>query len=149
LEIIKINKNELEFIPAICLDPSVGKDGKEKMKGAMDKRIEWIKEMMIKGLEIFVAFEPPRNEIVTYKWAGKLNHADLAINGKVPMGLLEYVPIEYALEPIIGEESLFINCMWVLPPFWERGVRNALINTFIERSRKIGSASIITSDKVR
>ncbi|MFW9951543.1 MAG: GNAT family N-acetyltransferase [Candidatus Thorarchaeota archaeon] len=147
IEVIKITKDQLDFIPAICLDPSVGKDGKEKMKEAMNKRVEWIKEMMTNGLEIFIALEPPRDEIISYKWAGKLKHSDLVINGKVPMGLLECMPIEYALEPIRGKNSLFINCMWILPPFWEKGVGKALVTKFIERAREVGSATVIGYDR--
>jgi GNAT superfamily N-acetyltransferase len=117
------------------------------MSKAMDRRIDWIRNMMNKGLEIYIAIEAPKNDIINYKWAGKIRHSDLAINGKVPMGLLECVPIEHALEPITGKNSLFINCMWILPPFWGRNVAKVLIKTFIERAREIGSASVLTYDK--
>jgi GNAT superfamily N-acetyltransferase len=129
------------------LDPSVGKELKLLMSNAMDRRIDWIRNMMNKGLEIFVAIEEPKNEIINYKWAGKIRHSDLAINGKVPMGLLECVPIEHALEPITGKNSLFINCMWILPPFWGKNVAKALINAFIERACEVGSASVLAYDE--
>jgi N-acetylglutamate synthase-like GNAT family acetyltransferase len=119
------------------------------MKDAMDKRIEWIKTMMKIGLEIFVALEPPRNEIIHYKWAGKINHADLAIKGKVPMGLLEYLPIEHALEPVVGKNSLFINCIWILPPFWKKGVGSALIDAFLKTAQKVGAASVISYEQTK
>ncbi len=146
LEVKKLTQDELNYIPALCLDPSVGKEGKGIMAKAMDRRIEWITEMMNKGLELFVALENPRDEIINYKWAGKIKHSDLAINGKVPMGLLECIPIEHALEPIVGKDSLFINCMWILPPYWGKGVAKALITTFIERARQFGSASVLSYD---
>jgi GNAT superfamily N-acetyltransferase len=149
LEIKKVTNKELIYIPAICLDPSVGKDGKEIMSIAMDKRMEWIKQMMKKGLELFIALEEPRDEILNYKWVGKINHRDLAINDKVPMGLLESIPIEYALEPIVGKDMLFINCMWILPPFWGQGVGNALLTTFTKSAKKVGAASVIAYDKER
>ncbi|MFX0012186.1 MAG: GNAT family N-acetyltransferase [Candidatus Hermodarchaeota archaeon] len=149
MEIKKVTNKELIYIPAICLDPSVGKDGKEVMSNAMDKRIDWIKEMMKKGLELFIALEEPRDEILNYKWLGKINHRDLAINDKVPMGLLESIPIEYALEPIAGKDMLFINCMWILPPFWGKGVGTALLTAFRKSAQKVGAGSVIAYDKER
>jgi GNAT superfamily N-acetyltransferase len=62
------------------------------------------------------------------------------------MGLLEYIPIESVLEPIEGKESLFINCMWILPPFWNTGVGQALINKFIDKAKKIGGGTVIAYD---
>jgi GNAT superfamily N-acetyltransferase len=149
LEVKKVTNKELVYIPAICLDPSVGKDGKEVMSDAMDRRMEWLKDMMKKGLELFIALEEPRDEILNYKWVGKINHRDLAINDKVPLGLLESIPIEYALEPIVGKNILFINCMWILPPFWRQGVGKALLSAFIESAQKVGAASVIAYDKER
>jgi GNAT superfamily N-acetyltransferase len=112
----------------------------------MSDRLIWIKEMMDIGLEIFVALEEPKNEEIHYKWVGKMLHSDLAIRGQVPMGLLECVPIEHALEPIKGEKSLFINCMWILPPFWGRAVGRALIEFLINRAKEIGGISTIAYD---
>ncbi|NHJ21969.1 MAG: GNAT family N-acetyltransferase [Candidatus Lokiarchaeota archaeon] len=139
----KISKAELDFIPTICLDPSVGKESIAEMQKGMSDRLVWIKKMMEIGLEIFVALEEPKNEEIHYKWAGKMLHSDLAVNGQVPMGLLECVPIECAIEPIKGENSLFINCIWILPPFWGKGVGKALIEYLITRAKDIGGVSTI------
>jgi len=146
MEIQTISEDRLDLICAICLDPSVDKETRDLMENSMDERICWIKEMIPKGLEILVALEKPRNELIHYKWVGKIRHSDLAVNGQVPMGLLEYIPIEHALEPIEGENILFINCMWILPPFWLHGVGTALIKSFIERAKQYGGASVITYD---
>ncbi|MFQ6076855.1 MAG: GNAT family N-acetyltransferase [Candidatus Bathyarchaeia archaeon] len=69
--------------------------------------------MMKRGLEVLVAFEEgkPRN---------------------VPMGLVEYLPIECAPEPVKGEDVAFVDCIWVIPQFWRRGVAKALMGTLIE-----------------
>ncbi|MFX1287893.1 MAG: GNAT family N-acetyltransferase [Promethearchaeota archaeon] len=146
MKIIKITETEMEFIPAICLDPSVGKESIAAMQDGMSNRINWVKDMIKYGLEIFVALEEPRNEEIHYKWVGNMLHSDLAINGQVPMGLLECIPIEFALEPIIGAKSLFINCMWILPPFWGMGVGKALIKFFLKRAKHIGGASVLAYD---
>ena len=146
MEIQTITEERLDLICPICLDPSVDKETRDLMENSMDERICWIKEMMPKGLEILVALEKPRNEMIHYKWVGKMLHSSLAIDGQVPMGLLEYIPIEHALEPVKGENILFINCMWILPPFWLNGVGTALMESFIERAKQYGGASVITYD---
>lgn len=146
MEIQIITEDKLDLICAICLDPSVDQEARDLMENGMDKRICWIKKMMPKGLDILVALEKPRQEEIHYKWVGKMLHSDLAIQGQVPMGLLEYIPIEHALEPIIGAESLFINCMWVLPPFWNTGVGTALVDSFILRAKHYSGASVIAYD---
>lgn len=145
----KILETEIDFIPAICLDPSVGKQSITEMQEGMRDRLNWIKKMMDVGLEILVAVDKPKNEEIHYKWVGKMLHSDLAIRGQVPMGLLESVPIEHALEPIKGKKSLFINCMWILPPFWGKGVGRALIEFLIDRAKEIGGISIIAYDGVK
>ncbi len=146
MEIETLTKDDLEIVRGICLDPSVDSETRDLMENSMDERITWIKRMMIKGLKIIMAFEAPRQERLHYKWVGKMFHSDLGIKGKVPMGLLEYVPIEHALEPINGTNSLFINCMWILPPFWSKGTGEALLKEFIEKAKTCGSGSVIAYD---
>ncbi|MFX1390466.1 MAG: GNAT family N-acetyltransferase [Promethearchaeota archaeon] len=146
MEIKTVTEDNLDFICAVCLDPSVDKETRLLMENAMEDRIKWIKEMIPKGLEILVAFDKPREEKIHYKWVGKMLHSDLAIQGKVPMGLLEYIPIEYALESVEGRQSLFINCMWILPPFWNKGIGKALLKTFIQKAKQYGGASVISYD---
>ena len=64
MEIQTITEERLDLICAICLDPSVDKETRDLMEKSMDERICWIKEMMPKGLEILVAFEKPRTELI-------------------------------------------------------------------------------------
>jgi GNAT superfamily N-acetyltransferase len=113
------------------------------MERYMKKRLKWLEKMMPQGLEIIVALEDPKQEILDYPWAGPIKHADLAVRGKVPKGLIEYLPIENALEPVKGKHSLFINCIWVLPPFWGTGIAKGLINQFINEARKAGGATVL------
>jgi GNAT superfamily N-acetyltransferase len=146
MKIQTITEDKLDLINAICLDPSVDKETRRLMENGMDHRICWIKKMIPKGLEILVAIDKPREEIVHYKWVGKMLHSDLAVQGEVPMGLLECIPIEHALEPLTGKNTLFINCMWILPPFWHSGVGTALVKSFIKKAKKYGGASVIAYD---
>ncbi|MFX0027577.1 MAG: GNAT family N-acetyltransferase [Candidatus Hermodarchaeota archaeon] len=143
MKIHVINDKELDYISHTCLDPSVDKQTRALMGEGMDKRLNWIKKMAEKNLEILVAVEKPKNETIHYKWVGKMIHSELAVHNNVPMGLLEYIPIESALEPIEGKYSLFINCIWILPPFWNTGVGESLINNFIDKAKKIGGGAVI------
>jgi len=139
----KVTEEELDYVRAVCLDPSIGSQKREAMRRGMTDRTCWIRKMMRKGLEILVALEKPRLERIHYKWAGAMFHADLAVHGQVPKGLLESVPIEFALEPVKGRNSLFIDCIWVLPPFWRTGVANCLMESFIDRAKQFGGASVL------
>lgn len=143
LEFRKINADELDFVSAICLDPSVGRKGREAMKEPMENRLRWLQKMMPQGLEIIVALEDPKPEMLHYPYAGKIRHADLAVRGKVPKGLLEYLPIELALEPVKGKNSLFINCIWILPAFWKTGVAKGLMHQFIGEAKTWGGATVL------
>ncbi|MFW9970913.1 MAG: GNAT family N-acetyltransferase [Candidatus Odinarchaeota archaeon] len=146
MKIEQVTEDRLDLIWAVCLDPSVDKETRDLMENGMEERIRWIKDMILKGLGILIASEKPREEKIHYKWVGSMLHSELAIHGQVNMGLLEYVPIENALEPIDGKNSLFINCMWVLPPFWQMGVGTALLETLIEKAKQHGGASVIVYD---
>lgn len=117
MKIEKITEEKLDWVSAICLDPSIGPRTREVMQSGMIDRTRWIRKMMQNGLEILVALEEPKRKRIHYKWAGYILHADLVVHGQVPKGLLESVPIEFTCEPVIGENSLFIDCVWVLPPF--------------------------------
>jgi len=143
VKIQKITEDQLDYISAICLDPSIGSGQRKAMQDAMTARTHWIRKMMQKGLQILVALEKPRQERIHYKWAGDMLHADLAVHGNVPKGLLEFVPIELAPEPIKGKNSLFIDCVWVLPPFWHTGVAKGLIKSFIREAKQYGGASVL------
>ena len=143
MKIQKITEEGLDYVRAICLDPSIGPQNRADMRSCMTDRICWIRKMMQKGLEILVALEKPKLERIHYKWAGDMCHADLAVHGLVPKGLLESVPIEFALEPVKGKNSLFIDCVWVLPPFWLTGVAKCLMESFIHRAKQFGGASVL------
>jgi len=149
MKIQKVSENELDYICAICLDPSIGQKSRDAMQGGMTERICWIRKMMPKGLEILVALEKPKPKRIHYKWAGKMLHSDLAVYGQVPMGLLEYMPGELALEPVKAETLLVINCMWVLPPFWQSAVGKALLESFFPIAKHVGGACVLAYEGER
>lgn len=87
----------------------------------MEKRLEWIQKMWAKGLEIVVALGPRKSK----------------------KGLIEYLPIEMAPDPVKGENSLWINCIWVLPRFQKAGIGKGLMHHFLDDAKKVGGASVL------
>ncbi|MHA2275300.1 MAG: hypothetical protein ACXAC2_06020 [Candidatus Kariarchaeaceae archaeon] len=138
-----LTENKFDYVCAVCLDPSIDANMRKIMSNSMNDRILWIKDMKQKKLGIIIALEEPETRKIKYKWVGEILHSDLAVHGKVPKGLLEYIPIEFALEPVKGKNILFINCMWVLPPFWDSGVAKCLIEYFITIAKQNGGACVI------
>ncbi|NIW34713.1 GNAT family N-acetyltransferase, partial [Candidatus Bathyarchaeota archaeon] len=105
----------------------ISRKQREAMKEAMERRVKWIEEMMSKGLQIVVALG--------------------SRGGK--KGLIEYLPIEMAPEPVKGTHSLFIDCIWVLPPYWERGIARGLMECFLEEAEKVGGATVLAYEADR
>lgn len=91
------------------------------MQEHMETRLKWIEEVMPQGLEVVVALGPRKSR----------------------KGLIEYLPIEDAPEPVKGEHSLFINCIWVLPRFSKAGIGKGLMQHFLEAAREVGGATVL------
>ncbi len=121
LEFRKITVSELSCVSYLCLW-GIGRKQKEAMKGHMEKRLRWIEEMFPKGLEIIVALG----------------------SGKSRRGLVEYLPIEIAPEPVKGESSLLIDCIWVLPRFKKTGLGRGLMEHFLDDAREVGGATVLS-----
>jgi len=142
MQIHEISTEELDYVTAICLDPSVPSKWREAMKTAMDYRIQWLKTMMHKGLQISVALDAP--EVVVNSLGPKnAKFKANVVHGSFPKGSIEYLPIEFAPEPVKGEKSLFIDCIWILPPFWHTGIARSLMERVIEKARRYGGASVL------
>jgi GNAT superfamily N-acetyltransferase len=121
LEFRKITTDELPYVSYLCLW-GISQKQKEAMKDHMEKRLKWIEEMWSKGLEIIVALGPRRSK----------------------KGLIEYIPIEIAPEPVKGKNSLLINCIWVLPRFKKAGIGKGLMQHFLDDAKKVGGASVLS-----
>jgi GNAT superfamily N-acetyltransferase len=145
VQIREVSPEELDFVSAVCLDPSVPHRWREIMEPCMVDRKNWLKAMMAKGLQVSVALEKP--EVVAKSLESKIERVKTnAVRGSVAEGLIEYVPVEFACEPVEEDSGLFINCIWVVPPFWRRGVAKALMERCIEKARAYGGASVLAYD---
>jgi hypothetical protein len=124
MHVREVLADELDLVSSVCLDPSVRSEWKQIMEPCMVARKKWLKTMMTKGLEISVVFDSVRGQ----------TH---------PTGLIEYVPIKYAAEPVEGGNSLFINCIWVIPPRWHRGFARVLLERAIEKAKAYGGLGVL------
>lgn len=120
MEFRKITVDELPYVSYLCLW-GISRKQKEAMKEHMQRRLKWIEEMMPKGLQIIVALGPRKSR----------------------KGLIEFLPIELAPEPVIGENSLFINCIWVLSRYSKKGIGKGLMQRFLKEARKVGGATVL------
>jgi GNAT superfamily N-acetyltransferase len=108
----------------------------------MEQRKKWLKSMMAKGLQVSVALDTPK--AVAESLGLEIGRVKAkTVRGSVAMGLVEYVPIEFACEPVKGESGLFVNCIWVVPPFWRRGVAKALLERCVEKARDYGGVNVL------
>ena len=148
MQILEVSSEELDYVARLCLDPFMPPTWREAMQPAMDVRKGWLKAMMHEGLQVLVALEES-DDVLRSFGARNRKIRELVIRGKVPKGLVEYAPIELAPEPVTGKSSLFINCVWVLPKFWNAGVARSLLERFLEDAKAYGGASVLTyeSDK--
>ena len=117
MEIRELEINELDYAVLPCVDPGF----RRTMKQGINLRAEFLKRMKKDGLSVLVAFEDMgKRERIAYPGVGKVRLKDLALMGKIPAGLIEYVPIEKTIFPVKGENLAFIHCIWVIPPFWKK-----------------------------
>jgi N-acetylglutamate synthase-like GNAT family acetyltransferase len=142
MHILEISAEDLDYVARLCLDPFMPPTWREAMQTAMDARKKWLKAMMRQGLRVLVALEESGDVLRSFS-ARNRKIRELVIRGRVPKGLIEYVPIEFAPEPVRGEKTLFVNCIWVLSKFWHGGVAKGLMERFIEDAKAYGGASVL------
>jgi ribosomal protein S18 acetylase RimI-like enzyme len=82
------------------------------------------------------------------EFANGLVFRKLDQRGKV---FIEYMPIESAWKPVLGEDYLIVNCLWVSGQFKGKGYARELVESCIEDARKKGKAgvAVVTSKKVK
>lgn len=72
----------------------------------------------------------------------------LDARGKV---FIEYMPIENVWKPLIGNNYLVINCLWVSGQFKGQGYSKQLLNECLQEAKKTGKdgVAVVTSTKLK
>lgn len=113
VRIVEFHGDDMGLIEGLCLLPDDPPEMLKVMTPYMEARKGWLQGMVRKGLWVAVALDADGEK----------------------QGLVECVPVKWAAEPISGEESLFINCLWVLPRHWKSGVARAMMEYVIARAK--------------
>jgi GNAT superfamily N-acetyltransferase len=146
MEIKELKEDELDLAVLPCVDPNF----RRTLKQGMALRKEFLRKKMRKGLSILVALEESvGKEKIDYPGVGEVKTKDLSVKGKIIAGLIEYSPIENANFPVKGENLAFIDCIWVIPPFWQKGVAKNLMENFLERThaQNFSGTAVIAYEK--
>lgn len=113
LRIVEFPGEDPQLVEGLCLHPEDPPRMLRVMEPYMERRRAWLLRMADRGLRVAVAVGDDGEK----------------------RGLVEYVPIEWAAEPVRGHGSLFVNCLWVLPRYWKTGVGGALLEHVIALAR--------------
>jgi hypothetical protein len=146
MKIRELKEDELDLAVLPCADPGFRKT----LNQGIALRKEFLRKMMKKGLSILVASEDQKGRRkVNYPGVGKVKAADLSSKGELIAGLIEYVPIEETNFPVSGENLVFIDCIWVIPPFWRNGAAKNLMQTFFDKTHDLdfSGAAVIAYEK--
>jgi ribosomal protein S18 acetylase RimI-like enzyme len=121
MKIISIDKNNIEQEHICC---AIGND-KVNQSRALTKK-NWMKERFSDGL-VFKRLDD---------------------RGKI---FIEYMPIEKVWKPILGENYMVINCLWVSGKFKGKGISTELLNECINdaKKQKMDGIAVVSSTKVK
>jgi len=141
--IIKVRRAapaEFDEVAAFC----AGRGRDAKTREIKRRRRYWLEEMAPRGLTVLLALDPKPPRFLDFE-GERVSSDELTLFADgLAVGLLEYVPIRETLYPVEGRDYLFVDCLWVIPPYRRRGAGRALTKGVIReaRARNTGVATI-------
>ncbi|MGD8718407.1 MAG: GNAT family N-acetyltransferase [Candidatus Zixiibacteriota bacterium] len=124
---------ELDDVAAFC----AGRERDAKTREIKRRRRQWLQEAMAEGLTVLLALDPRPPATVEYE-GERVGRDELTLlSDGLAVGLLEYVPVENTLYPVEGEGYIFIDCLWVIPPYLSRGVGRELMRAVLRAGREL------------
>lgn len=140
MEIRELKANELDCAVLPCVDPGF----RRIMKQGMDFRKDFLRKKRRQGLSLLGALEDMgKKERMDYPGVGEVKVKDLSWKRKIVVGLIEYMPIEKTIFPVKGKNLAFIHCIWVIPPYWKKGVAKALMDNFLKSTSHLSGSAVI------
>jgi ribosomal protein S18 acetylase RimI-like enzyme len=120
LKLIQIDVNNIDVEHICC---AIGNDTVNIERANLKK--EWMKERFKEGL-VFKRYDA---------------------RGKF---FIEYIPIEHVWKPLVGENYIVMNCLWVSGRYKGKGLAKNLLNECINNAKKqdMDGVCIVTSKKV-
>jgi GNAT superfamily N-acetyltransferase len=121
INIISIDKSNIDKEHICC---AIGNDKANQERAETKKK--WLKERFEDGL-VFKRLDD---------------------RGKI---FIEYMPIEKVWKPIVGQNYMIINCLWVSGKFKGKGISTQLLNECIKdaREQNMDGIAVVSSNKVK
>jgi GNAT superfamily N-acetyltransferase len=131
---------EFDEVAAFC----AGREKDPRTREIKRRRRRWLEEMAPRGLVVLLAIDPSPPRVLDFDGERVSPEELTRLADGLAVGLLEYAPVEETLYPVTGTGHLFIDCLWVIPPYLGRGVGRALVGGVVREARagRLGVAVI-------
>jgi len=104
------------------IEPCICEESNKQFAAGAPAKLMWLKEIIKKGLMAKIAYEEEN-----------------------PIGFIDYIPIEHAPAAITGKNLIYLNCIYVIRPFWGKGYREALLKAAEKEASNLSKGMVVTA----